>query len=136
MDSKLPENVHRLEILRVERGMKKLCNCLNPKFVIDTSNRLIYCKCGALVDPYDALYEVARHYEHIAEYTNHMIETRKQIDNYKPRLVVIKELEKQYSRSKLFPTCPICEEGFDLKELLHTVWVHPDYVKKGGLKRG
>lgn len=132
MDGKLPENVHRLEILRVERGIKKLCNCLKPKFVIDTSNRLVYCKCGALVDPYDALYEVARHYDHIAEYTNHMIETRKQIDNYKPHLVVIKELETRYRRSKLWPTCPLCKGAFDLKELISTGWIHPDYVKKAG----
>lgn len=129
MTDKLPEKVKQLDFIRVERGMRKLCNCINPKFEIDSSNRLVYCKCGALVDPYDALYEVAWHYEHIAEYTNHMIETRKQIDDYKPHLVVIKELEKQYRGSKLWPTCPLCKGAFDLKELLTTGWIHPDYVK-------
>jgi hypothetical protein len=131
VNDKLPEKVKRLDFLRVERGMKKLCNCLDPRFEIDYSNRLIYCKCGALVDPFDALYEVARHYERMAEYTEYMLRTRQEIDNYKPHLVVIKELEKHYRGSKLWPTCPICKGAFDLKELINTGWIHPDYANRG-----
>lgn len=128
--SELPDNVKRLEILRVERGMKKLCVCTEPQFVIDVRNRLVYCKCGALVDPFDALKTLAEQRERMTEHTEYLLRTRKEIDDYKPHLVVIKQLAELYRGSRMWPTCPVCEEAFDLKELVSNLWVNPDYARK------
>lgn len=130
MSEKLPDNVKRLEILRVERGMKKLCVCANPHFVIDDKNRLVYCECGALVDPFDALKDIADEWEEMTEHTEYLLRTRKEIDNYKPHLVVIKQLAELYRGSRMWPTCPVCKEAFDLKEILSNFWVNPEYVRK------
>ncbi|MDY0396799.1 hypothetical protein RWE15_23995 [Virgibacillus halophilus] len=51
---------------------------------------------------------------------------KKQIANYKPWLVVIKKLEKQYRGRKMIPNCPRCSEPFYLEELVQ--WTGKPYA--------
>lgn len=119
------KNVVRLDVVRVERGMMKPCRCFEPCYQLDMETRLVYCKgCGAIVDPFDALLGVSRGHERINEIIERMREEAKALEEYKPRLRVIKELEQKYSgtSNSLVPSCPHCGEYFDLKDLLKVGW--------------
>lgn len=95
--SELPEKVLRFDIARVNYGRRKICRCLNPHYEIDAQNRLVVCNdCGAIIDPFDALVDIAEHYERIERWNQAALDQRREIENYKPRLLVIRELEKRY----------------------------------------
>ncbi|MDY0396800.1 hypothetical protein RWE15_24000 [Virgibacillus halophilus] len=60
MDKNLPDKIIGLDQVRINRGLEKICKCEKRKFMIDTKNRRVTCRsCGAVLDPYDALYELA-----------------------------------------------------------------------------
>lgn len=127
----LPDKVKRIDVLRVEYGKRKLCECFQPHYEVDYQNRLVYCKdCGAIVDPFETIVELARHYERLGEQVEALLEQRRQIANYKPHLVAIKELEQHYRAQKysMVPCCPHCGEAFDLPELTH--WANRAFLKK------
>lgn len=53
----------RIDVLRIEYGRRKLCQCSESHYEIDCANRLVYCtNCGAIVDPFDALIRLAQQY--------------------------------------------------------------------------
>lgn len=115
----------RLDVVRAERGISKRCRCFEVHYELDTGTRLVYCRgCGAIVDPFDALLNISRDHDRINSTMDNMREEAEALDNYKPRLRVIKEIEKKYSgtSSALVPSCPHCGEYFDLKDLLNVGW--------------
>lgn len=113
----LPDNIKRIDVLRIEYGKRKLCQCHNPHYEIDYQNRLVYCSdCGAIVDAFEAIAEMARYYERLGDQVENLLEQRRQISGYKPHLVVIKDLEKHYRKS-MVPCCPRCNRPFDLAEI-------------------
>ncbi len=117
---KLPDNIKRIDILRIEKSMSKLCRCHEPRYELDTANRLVYCQdCGAIVDPFDALSKLAWKYEHLNNQVASLLEQAKEIQNYKPHLRVFKGLEKSYRATKysMVPVCPHCGQGFDFKDI-------------------
>lgn len=125
----LPDKVIGLDQMRISRGMGKICKCDKRKFVIDTDNRRVTCSsCGAVVDPYDALYDLAHADEERNRQVERLLEQRKEIASYKPHLVVIKNLEKNYRGRKMMPTCPSCKEPFMLEELI--CWVNWKFNEK------
>jgi len=129
----LPDKIARFDVLRVEYGYAKMCKCERPHYELDCKNRLVYCKdCGAIVDPFEALVNVATATEQWDDYRQRALEERRKIANYQPRRVVIKKLEKQYVRAEhdcMEPTCPRCGKPFELEELLGTAWVRKDDEK-------
>lgn len=125
MSNELPDKVIRMDVVRVEQAKMKSCECFEPHYTIDTINRLVYCKdCGAIVDPFNALTYLAEHYDRIAKWTETILEQRRQIESYKPHLVVIKQLEEQCRANKysMMPVCPHCKEPFELSDL--RTWVN------------
>lgn len=130
----LPEKIVRFDMLRVEHGTGKLCRCDRPCYTIDWDNRLVRCsKCNAIVEPFVALTTLAKQYDRIERVMEEQLEQRRQIAEYHPRRVILKELEKQYIRAEnqgLEPTCPRCGRAFELKELLGAHWVSPAFAKK------
>lgn len=125
---KLPEQLISLDILRVNRGLSKICKCHNRNFEIDATNKLVYCsKCHAIIEPYEALYEIANSRERIVSENERLYNQRKEIANYKPYLVAIKRIEESSRRGKMLPHCPRCKEIFYLEEL--TWWTSKDYCK-------
>lgn len=127
----LPDKIKHIDVLRVEFGRKKLCQCHDPHYEIDYKNRLVYCvDCGAITDPFEALLNIAKAYERINRQANALLKQRREIENYKPHLVVIKEIEHHY-RSQHFstvPCCPRCGKPFDLTEL--TNWVNRAFLEQ------
>lgn len=118
---KLPENVTRIDVLRVERDMAKLCQCREPTYTVDTTNRFVYCQtCGAIVDPFDALSKLARHYGRLNDQVTNLLDQAKAIQSYKPHLKIFKRLEQSYVADKyaMVPNCPRCGKAFDYTELV------------------
>ena len=100
-------------------------------YEIDMQNRLVVCKdCGAIIDPLDALVEIAKHYERIERWNQAVLDQRREIENYKPRLLVIRELEKRYCGQKMAPRCPHCGKPFDLKEIAKGSWCSRRFLEE------
>lgn len=109
----LPENIKRFDVLKVEYAKKKLCECYTARYEIDYQNRLVYCQdCGAIVDPFEALRKLADYYNNFAEQSEYLLNQRKQIINWKPWLLVFRDLESQYRSKEMLPCCPECGKPF------------------------
>ena len=124
---KLPEKIVRYDTIKVEYGKKKMCQCQRPCYEVDFQNRLVYCTCGAIVDPFEAMVRIARDMERWDEYVQQRLEETRLIDEYKPRRVILKKLEAKYCQNEKRgrePTCPRCRQAFPLEDLLDVPWVH------------
>lgn len=116
----LPDKLIQLDHIRINRGVDRICTCTNRKYILDTTNRRVNCSsCGAVIDPYDAMYDLSKKSERMVSDAERLLEQRKQILNYKPWLLTIRSLEKQYRGKKKIPCCPRCDEPFYLEELVH-----------------
>lgn len=123
----------KLDRFRIEKNREKICKCKNRKFVIDTVNKIIECaECGTIIDPYDALYDLAQYDEKRNAQLQSFLSQKKELAKYKPRTATIRELERQYSDRNLVPCCPRCGELFDLNELKN--WSNKAFLKKWGGK--
>lgn len=130
--NELPEKIVRFDTIRVEYGKAKMCQCREPHYEIDYQNSLVYCiDCGAIIDPLEALMNIARNASRLEEYTERLLEQRRQIESYHPRRIVLKAIETQYIRAErngLEPTCPRCGQPFSLEELQRVPWVSPAFA--------
>lgn len=129
--SELPDKVKHIDIVRIEYGRKKVCDCNSPHYEIDYANRLVLCAdCGAVTDPFEALYRLALRYDQINNQLDMVRRQAEELRNYQPRRRVIKELERRMSRGEntMIPSCPHCHEPFELEELLATVWHNKRYI--------
>lgn len=117
--NELPDKIIPMEQIKIFRGMGKFCKCKDRSFTIDTDNRRITCsECGSVVDPYDALYDIALQDERRNEQLERFIQQKREIAKYRPHLKVIKNLEEHYrKKNKMLPLCPRCGEPFYLEEL-------------------
>jgi len=126
---KLPEKIIRFDVLQIKRDMKKSCNCYRPHYEVDTLNRLITCiECGAIIEPFEAMARLAHHCDWMNERIEALLDERKKIENYKPWLIVIRNLERNYRGGKMVPVCPNCHEPFDLADI--NVWANRQYLNK------
>ena len=108
---------------------KKSCQCPSPKYVVDTKNHVIECgKCGAYVDPFAAMLDLAKRHEELNAQMQRMNRKRKEIAAYKPHLIVIKRLEQGYRGKKMLPCCPRCKKPFYLEEI--DSWVNTELAEK------
>jgi hypothetical protein len=131
-EEELPKELFNIEILKTKINAKKLCNCYDRKFEVDPINKFVSCtKCGAIIDPFEAIYEIARSRERIVEENKRLLDQRQEIKNYKPHLLVIKNLEKHLRSGDMLPTCPHCDKPFELGKLDH--WVNKKYYKVEGI---
>lgn len=133
---KLPEKIIRFDMVKVEYGLQKMCQCSTPHYEVDYQNRLVYCAdCRAIIDPFNALVNIARNRERMDDHTEQMLEQRRQIGNYHPRRVVIKKLEKKYISSGKYglePSCPHCGKVFSLEKLLEVPWCNTKFLDTFG----
>ena len=120
--SDLPDNVKRFDILKVEYARKKLCQCREPHYEMDYQNRLVYCTdCGAIVEPFDVLHNLAARYDRISNQVEGLLKQRKEIVNWKPWLLTFRRLESEYRSGKMLPCCPECHKPFFFEHI--NVWV-------------
>lgn len=84
--SDLPEKIVRFDAVKIEYGKRKMCQCYSPHYEIDYQNKLVYClDCGAIVDPLEALMRIAKNTKRWDDYTQELLEQRRQIMSYQPR---------------------------------------------------
>ena len=118
------DGVISFDLLKVERGRKKICQCKTPHYELDIANRIVICKdCGAIIDPFDAMINVAMHMERYTEYQKDalsQIKAYREMANkeYRRRMknAAFKNMDANY-REGLFPLCPVCGEQFDPMEI-------------------
>lgn len=116
--NQLPDKIIGLDQLRINRGIRKICKCDNRKFVIDTTNRRVTCSsCGAIIDPYEAIVDIASQHEEFNRQVEHLLDQRIELEKYKPHLWVIKSLESSYRGRKMLPCCPRCNGPFYDEEI-------------------
>lgn len=107
----------QLDFIRVERNKPRKCTCEFRKYSVDTVNREITCECGMVVDPFEAMLDMANHYDRL-NYKHRLLgEQRKQWFKEKPHSVLFKSLEQSYRRGKMLPCCPTCDQLFDFKDV-------------------
>ena len=128
----LPDNVVNFTTFKITRDIKKICQCPDPTYVIDTKNRLVTCsQCGAYTDPFDALMCLAEKPERLEREVGALLNQRREIANYKPHMIVFRELEQHYRKGKhgrMLPRCPHCRNGFYFEKI--TGWVNEEYAKE------
>jgi hypothetical protein len=129
---RLPDNVIDFTVLKIKYDKQKICQCKNPTYDIDFENRLVTCsQCGAYTDPYDALVCLAMKPEQFRLETERLLEQRRQIVNYKPHMIVFRELENRYRKRKhgrMLPRCPQCGEPFFFEDIRG--WVNEGFYNK------
>lgn len=114
-----PDKITRIEILKLDKASKKICNCNNFKYTVDSTNRLVYCDCcGAVVEPFKAIENLAIHTDRLSSQLESIFEQKKKILNYKPHLEIFKNMEYNYTHGKI-PYCPHCNKMFDFKEIYY-----------------
>lgn len=68
------------DLLRINKGMKKICRCNPPHYELSVKNRIIMCRdCGAVVDPFEAMLSIARYHEQLREETKRLKEKSKSL---------------------------------------------------------
>jgi len=124
----LPDKIVSFGALRVEYGMEKTCQCKTARYEIDVKNRFVYCQdCGAIIEPFEALLNIAQYYERYEDRLNYMLEERRKLEEWNPRLLVAKNIVEHYHSGKMAPVCPRCHEAFDLKEIWQ--WTDARFVR-------
>lgn len=132
----MSEKVITLDVIRIERHKPRKCTCdpYNMHFTVDKVNKEVTCECGMVVDPFDALQNLAEHYERLNDQQERMNEQRKQWLKEKPHSVLFKELERDYRRGTMLPECPRCNQPFDYTEIRGHI--NADYYRKWKAKQG
>lgn len=121
---KLPDNIVQLTTLQINRHKKKHCECYNsyprkyPSYEIDSENREVICRhCKNIVDPFEALLNIAHNDEKRNEQINLLFKQAEELINYKPWLRTIKVIEKNVRGGEMIPYCPHCHKGILMEEL-------------------
>ena len=124
------KEIPNINVLRLEYGLEKICQCKEKRYVIDYQNRLVWCaKCKAVIDPFEALYNIALNYNEINCQIKEAIKYKEEIMNYKPYLREAKRLEKCMRVKDMVPVCPKCHRAFEWGEL--TEFCNKKFLKEG-----
>lgn len=131
----MDEKIIQLDVIRIQRDKPRKCTCdpRNMNFTVDSVNREVTCDCGQVVDPFDALENLAKYYERLNEQHKNLNAQRHEWIKQKPYSVLFKKLEQSYKRGTMLPSCPECECTFDFKDI--TFWTNSRFYRKLDQKR-
>lgn len=123
------------DLLRINKGMKKICRCNPPHYELSVKNRIIICRdCGAVVDPFEAMLSIAGYHEQLREETKRLKEKAKVYSEEANKELkrmrksrVFREMEESY-RKNMFPRCPKCREYIDPLEI--TEWTNTECIEQ------
>lgn len=121
------------ELAKINRGKEKICKCEVSHYEIDVVNRLVMCTdCGAIVDPFDALFSIAENLEEVEILQKRMLEKARaytEMANEEMRKMVknrtFRNMDEQYKKG-MVPICPKCNTAFDPIEI--KTWVNESLV--------
>lgn len=123
------------DLLRINKGMKKICRCNPPHYELSVENRIIICRdCGAVVDPFEAMLSIAGYHEQLREETKRLKEKAKVYSEEANKELkrmrksrVFREMAESY-RKNMFPRCPKCREYIDPLEI--TEWTNTECIEQ------
>ena len=119
------KKVVNIETLIINRRREKNCKCKKPHYEIDIQNHLVYCQdCIALVEPFEALVQLARHIEEINDNIESATRYKKELMSYKPYLREAKRYEKMMREKHMLPLCPHCHKPFNWNEVVEMINKH------------
>lgn len=108
-------------ILSFADERRKRCEngqCDHQRFVIDVNRGTVECaECGQIVSAFHALCKIAREESRYRDNLHYRIKLNKELDNYKPWLKPVRELERIW-RGKMLPLCPHCSEPLKPEDFL------------------
>lgn len=117
--------VINIETLIINRRREKNCKCLKPHYEIDTQNHLVYCqKCMAVVEPFEALVQLAMHIEEINDKIESATRYKNELMSYKPYLRQAKRYEQMMRQKDMLPLCPHCHKPFYWDEVVEMINKH------------
>ena len=116
--------------LTVEYNKRKVCECEDPQYHIDVTNRMVSCSdCGAILDPFDVLLSIAQDWDNLLAQEKQvramMLAAQEKTEAEKASLFRIKTVNaiaKNYKKG-YHPVCPACSQPFDPSEV-------EDYIHK------
>lgn len=133
MSDDLPEKVSDIDIIRIMRATGKRCLCPQPKYVLLSDTRTVYCRqCGAQMDAFEALRKLAQNWDIVRSQVNRLLEERKALLEWQPHRVAMKEINDSFTHKatqNMIPVCPHCHHGVELTELVKR-WVDRGYAKR------
>lgn len=108
----------------IARDRQKICQCKNPTYIIDENNHLVSCKeCGAILDPWSVLFEIASRWEKIAET---MADEKEKLELLRAeerrilRFRGVQDITRNFKKG-MWPVCPECQKAFDPSTINHFV---------------
>lgn len=114
--------VVNIETLIINRRREKNCKCPKPHYEIDIQNHLVYCQdCMAVVEPFEALVQLARHYEEINDGIQYAKKYKKELMDYKPYLREAKRYEQMMRQKDMLPLCPKCHKPFEWSKVIEMI---------------
>lgn len=103
--------------LKVEYDRRKVCECDPRTFILDYKNKLVYCSaCSAIIDPFEALMDMARNAESIQQSMITYAKLAGQERKSYMRFRGVNDISKKF-RDGLCPVCPHCNELIDPIEI-------------------
>lgn len=122
MDIKLKDKIVDFTAIKLEKNVGKVCRCKRTQYIVDEKQYRVYCsQCGAQVEAFKALLDIATTGSQYYEQISRLQEQRKQLEDYRPTRRVLKRIEEIINtstfRHKPRPICPCCDEPFLLEEL-------------------
>lgn len=109
----------KLDHIRIDNKAGDSCDCMGMrKVMLNTKSRQVYCNdCGGLIDPFNALKDIAYKMERENEQVQRLREQAENLQNYKPWLKAVRSIEQGYRGKKMLPCCPRCDKPFFLEEI-------------------
>lgn len=128
------------DLLRINKGMKKICRCNPPHYELSVENRIIMCSdCGTVVDPFEAMLSIAGYHEQLREETKRLKEKVKVYSEEANKELkrmrksrVFREMEEAY-RNNMFPAWMRLPEPYRPKDNKEKPawgdWILGDFMK-------
>lgn len=121
------DGIISFDLLKTEVNRQKICRCKDASMILDVNNRLVICdKCGAILDPFDALMRLGDKQQEWVDYQKKALESLKALKNkaklYSEEAQKALTSMQRYKNTRriarmcedeLFPVCPECEKIID-----------------------
>jgi Zn finger protein HypA/HybF involved in hydrogenase expression len=113
-----------IPFVAVLQRARKPTVCDHQRFEVDETNKLVTClDCGQEVSAFDAMVAIAQRESRYLRNVQALYDARKALENWRPHLVPVRELERMWRGGVQQPGCPHCRKALSPDDLLKgQVW--------------